>query len=174
MCMGCQIEGLGLIELGQTQTMFKALFYMFVGDLGELLSSGMLLGLLVMSCSQSVIRDSTIPCMTQRILGILMLNMATDTSTMWLRLGTEPSLSQLPQRMQGVYVGVRNSQCELYLVKSHTRVATIYQFIDTNQFIVGTIRNQFEFERIDLSMYQYIDTYACVFKLLSCKNGIEK
>ena len=139
--MGCQTEGLGLIELGQTQAMFKALFYMFVGDLGEMLSSGMLLGLPVMSCGQSVIRDSTILYMTQRILGILTLNMMTDTSTMWLRLDAEPSLSQLPQRMQGVYLGVRNSQCELYLVKSHTRVATIYQFIDTNRFIVGMIWN---------------------------------
>ena len=79
---------------------------MSLGDLGEMLSSGSLLGLPVVSCGQSAIRGLTISCTTQGTLGIL----TTDTSMTWLCLGAKPSLSQLPQRMQGVYyVGAGNS-----------------------------------------------------------------
>ena len=81
---------------------------MSVGDPGEMPSSGSHMGLPIVSCGQSAIRGSTISCTTQGTLGILASSMTTDTSTTWLRLGTEPSLSQLPQRMQGVYVGAGN------------------------------------------------------------------
>ena len=82
---------------------------MSVGDLGEMPSSGLLMGLPVVSCGQSAIMGSTISCTTQGTLGISTSSTTTDTSTTWLRLGTKPSLSQLPQRTQGVYVGAGNS-----------------------------------------------------------------
>ena len=98
-----------------------------------MLSSRMLLGLLVMSFGQSVIRDSMIPCMTQRTLGILTLNMTTDTSTMWLHLGAKPSLSQLPQCMQGVYIGVKNSP--LLQAKLAHRIRH-WEFLDTADLLL--------------------------------------
>ena len=81
---------------------------MSVGDLGEMPSSRSLLGLPVVSCEQSAIRGSMILCATQGTLGISTSSTTTDTSMMRLRLCTKPSLSQLPQRTQGVYVGAGN------------------------------------------------------------------
>ena len=72
-------------------------------------SSGSLLALPVMNCRQSAIRGSTISCMIPGILGISTTSTPTDTSTTWSCLGAEPSLSQLPQRTQGVYVRAGNS-----------------------------------------------------------------
>ena len=105
--MGRRTEG--SVE-GSTHTSnVQGLVLMSVGDLGEMPSSGSLMGLPVVSCGQSAIRGSTISCTTQGTLGISTSSTTADTSTMWLRLGTEPSLPQLPQRTQGVYVGAGNS-----------------------------------------------------------------
>ena len=82
---------------------------MSVCDLGEMQLSGLPLELPVMSCELSVIRGLMISCTTQGTIGILTSSTMTDTSTTWLRLGAELSLSQLPQRMQGVHVRARNS-----------------------------------------------------------------
>ena len=53
-------QGLESVEFGQTQAMFKVSFYASVGDVGEMSSSRMLLGLLIMSSGQSVKRGSII------------------------------------------------------------------------------------------------------------------
>ena len=99
---------------------------MSVGDLGEMPSSGSLMGLPVVSCGQSAIRGSTISCTTQGTLGISTSSTTADTSTTWLRLGTEPSLPQLPQRTQGVYVGAGNSPVSSKLADRIRR----WEFID--------------------------------------------
>ena len=59
-------------------------------------------------------------------IGIANTSTTTDTSTTWLRLDAEPSLSQLPQRTQGVYVGAGNSPVSSKL----TDRIRLWEFID--------------------------------------------
>ena len=100
---------------------------MSVGNLGDMPSSSSLLGLPVASSSQSVIRGSTMPTdMTHGTLGFSTSGSSAITLTTWLRLVVEPSLLQLPQHTQGVYVGAGNSPVSSKLVEWIRR----WEFID--------------------------------------------
>ena len=55
---------------------------------------------------------------TQGMLGFSASGFLAETSTAWSRLGIELSLSQLPQRTQGVYVGAENSPVSSFFIFS--------------------------------------------------------
>ena len=100
---------------------------MSVGNLGDMPSSSSLLELLVASSSQSVVRGLMIPSDTmQSTLGFSTSSLSAKTSITWLRLGDEPSLSQLPQCTQGVYMGAGNSPVSSKLAEQVRR----WEFID--------------------------------------------
>ena len=109
----------------------KGLVCMSVGNLSDMASTSTLLGLPLAS-SDSVIRGSmALTSTTQGTLGCSTLGMLTETLTTWLRLGSKPSLLQLPQCSQGVYVGAENLAVSSKLTKQICR----WEFINMTDLL---------------------------------------